>query len=56
LINLLLAGYVVYQFFDHSHDAIHGVGWRFAAIGLLNSVFLHLFVSQCKSDMVRNVS
>lgn len=44
LINLLLAGYVVYQFFDHSHDAIHGVGWRFAAIGLLNSVFLHLFV------------
>ncbi|KAM0790758.1 hypothetical protein ACM66B_004609 [Microbotryomycetes sp. NB124-2] len=45
LIDLLLLGYVVYQFFDSSHDAIHAVGWRFALVGVLNAIFLHTYVT-----------
>ncbi|KAL8279941.1 hypothetical protein RQP46_007791 [Phenoliferia psychrophenolica] len=43
--DLLLLGYVVYQFFDESHDATHGVGWRFAILSVLNAIFLHVFVT-----------
>ncbi|GAA6060239.1 hypothetical protein JCM10212_003479 [Sporobolomyces blumeae] len=46
LIDFLLLGYVVYQFFDPSHDAIHGVGYRFALVGILNSIFIHVFVTR----------
>jgi len=45
IIDLLLLGYVIYQFFDESHDAIHGVGWRFAIVAILNAIFLHTFVT-----------
>ncbi|KAI5478307.1 methionyl-tRNA synthetase [Pseudohyphozyma bogoriensis] len=45
IIDLLLLGYVIYQFFDASHDSIHGVGWRFALVAILNSIFLHVFVT-----------
>lgn len=44
--DLLLLGYVFYQFFDKSHDSIHGIGYRFALIGVLNSIFVHTFVSK----------
>jgi hypothetical protein len=42
IIDLLLLGYVIYQFIDSSHDAIHGVGWRFALVGVLNGIMLHV--------------
>ncbi|CEQ40667.1 SPOSA6832_02313, partial [Sporobolomyces salmonicolor] len=40
IIDILLAGFVIWQFFDASHDAIHGVGYRFALVGVLNSIFV----------------
>ncbi|GAA5878512.1 hypothetical protein JCM8547_008436 [Rhodosporidiobolus lusitaniae] len=46
LIDLLLLGYVIYQFLDNSHDTIHGVGWRFALVGILNAIFVHVFVTR----------
>jgi len=46
LIDLLLLGFVIYQFFDESKDVVHGVGWRFALLGVLNSIFLHVFVTR----------
>ncbi|GAA5992940.1 hypothetical protein JCM5350_007812 [Sporobolomyces pararoseus] len=46
LIDLLLLGYVVYQFFDKSHDSIHAIGYRFALVGVLNSILIHTFVSR----------
>ncbi|KAM0749644.1 hypothetical protein T439DRAFT_326525 [Meredithblackwellia eburnea MCA 4105] len=45
IIDLLLLGYVIYQFFDISHHATHGVGWRFALVAVLNAIFLHVFVT-----------
>lgn len=38
--DFLLLGYVIYQFLDNSHDAVHGVGWRFALVGVLNAIFV----------------
>merc|ERR1719487_1822575 len=46
LIDILLLGYVVYQFFDSSAGAIHGVGWRFPIIGVLNAIFVHVYVTE----------
>ncbi|GAA5868629.1 hypothetical protein JCM1840_005517 [Sporobolomyces johnsonii] len=46
IIDILLAGFVIWQFFDASHDAIHGVGYRFALVGVLNSIFIHVFVTR----------
>ena len=43
---MLLIGYGVYQFFDNSGDAIHGVGWRFALLAVLNSIFIHTYVTR----------
>lgn len=37
---------VVYQFFDSSAGAIHGVGWRFPIIGVLNAIFVHVYVTE----------
>ncbi|GAA6043856.1 hypothetical protein JCM8097_001190 [Rhodosporidiobolus ruineniae] len=45
IIDFLLLGYVIYQFVDGSHDTVHGVGWRFPLVGVLNSIFIHVFVS-----------
>ncbi|GAA5968830.1 hypothetical protein JCM8115_006467 [Rhodotorula mucilaginosa] len=45
LIDILLLGYVIYQFFDDSAEAVHGIGWRFAIIGILNAIFVHVFVT-----------
>lgn len=45
LIDLLLLGYIIYQFVDSSHDAVHGVGWRLALVGVLNAIYLHVFVT-----------
>lgn len=45
VIDLLLCGFVIYQFFDQSHDTVHAVGWRFALVGVLNAIFLHTFVT-----------
>ncbi|KAM0751004.1 hypothetical protein T439DRAFT_300958 [Meredithblackwellia eburnea MCA 4105] len=42
LIDLLLLGFVIYQFFDGSADVI-SLGWRFAILGILNSVFVHVY-------------
>lgn len=39
--SVLLAGYVVYQFFEASHASIHAIGYRFALIGVLQAIFLH---------------
>ncbi|GAA6012187.1 hypothetical protein JCM10207_002752 [Rhodosporidiobolus poonsookiae] len=44
-IDLLLLGYVIYQFVDDSHDSVHGVGWRFPLVGILNAIFVHTFVT-----------
>jgi len=46
LIDLLLLGYVIFQFFDSSKDVVHGVGWRFPLLGILNAIFLHVFVTR----------
>ncbi|GAA5843249.1 hypothetical protein JCM5353_000719 [Sporobolomyces roseus] len=46
LIDLLLLGYVVYQFFPKSHDAVHSIGYRFALVGVLNAIFVHVFVTR----------
>ena len=43
--DILLLGYVIYQFFDDSAEAVHGIGWRFAIIGVLNAIFVHVFVT-----------
>jgi hypothetical protein len=45
LIDLLLLGFVIFQFFDSSRDTITSVGWRFALVGILNAIFLHTFVT-----------
>ncbi|KEI42432.1 uncharacterized protein L969DRAFT_84289 [Mixia osmundae IAM 14324] len=40
--NLLLLGFIIYQFFEAAHEpVIEGVGWRFVIIGLLNAIFVH---------------
>ncbi|KAI5476861.1 putative membrane permease [Pseudohyphozyma bogoriensis] len=44
LIVLLLLGFVIYQFFDSAQPAVLGIGWRFALLGVLNAVFVHLWV------------
>jgi len=42
--NLLLLGYIILQFFDVGHNPIvKVVKWRFAAISILNAVFVTLF-------------
>ena len=43
--DILLLGDVIYQFFDDSAEAVHGIGWRFAIIGILNAIFVHVFVT-----------
>jgi len=44
LIDLLLLGTVIFQFFDAGYEpVIEGVGWRFAIIGILNGVWSTLF-------------
>ncbi|GAA5912752.1 hypothetical protein JCM6882_005779 [Rhodosporidiobolus microsporus] len=45
-IDLLLLGYVIYQFVDDSHDSIHGVGWRFPLIAVLNAIYVHVYVTR----------
>jgi hypothetical protein len=34
--DILLLGYVIYQFFDDSAEAVHGI---------LNAIFVHVFVT-----------
>ncbi|GAA6003411.1 uncharacterized protein JCM10292_001574 [Rhodotorula paludigena] len=46
IIDVLLLGYVIYQFFDGSHEVVHGVGWRFPLVGILNAIFVHVFVTR----------
>jgi hypothetical protein len=46
LIDLLLAGYVVFQFFDQSSDIVNGIGYRFALVAVFNTVFLNLYATQ----------
>lgn len=46
IVNLLLIGFAVYQFFDNSGDAVHGVGWRFALLAVLNSIFIHTYITR----------
>ncbi|GAA5837461.1 hypothetical protein JCM11251_002113 [Rhodosporidiobolus azoricus] len=43
--DVLLLGYVIYQFVDSSHDSIHGVGWRFPLVAVLNAIFVHVYVT-----------
>jgi len=44
LINALLAGMLVLQFFDAGFEpVIEGVGWRFLIIGVLNGIWASLF-------------
>lgn len=44
--ELTTAGAAVsHRFFDVSHDSIHGVGWRFPLVAVLNAIFLHVFVT-----------
>ncbi|KAL7008292.1 hypothetical protein EMMF5_002021 [Cystobasidiomycetes sp. EMM_F5] len=44
LIDLLLLGTVIFQFFDAGYEpVVEGVGWRFAIIGLLNGIWSTLF-------------
>ncbi|POY71653.1 hypothetical protein BMF94_5348 [Rhodotorula taiwanensis] len=45
LIDILLLGFVIYQFFDASNEGVRLVGWRFAIVGVLNAIFVHVFVS-----------
>jgi hypothetical protein len=45
LIDLLLLGYNVFQFWDESTDIVNGVGWNFAGIAILNTVFLNLYAT-----------
>lgn len=45
VINLLFLGFVIFQFFEAGTKAtVDVVGWRFAAIGILQSIWIHLFV------------
>ncbi|BGP42051.1 hypothetical protein JCM10449v2_006053 [Rhodotorula kratochvilovae] len=46
IINALLLGFVIYQFFAPSHDVVHGIGWRFPLVGILNAIFVHVFVTR----------
>ncbi|MBW0511855.1 hypothetical protein O181_051570 [Austropuccinia psidii MF-1] len=44
VINLLFLGFVIFQFFEAGTRAIIDVvGWRFVAIGVLQSIWIHLF-------------
>jgi len=49
VIDLLLLGMNVFQFFGGSKPVTELIGWRFAIVGILNSIFVNLFV---KSDYV----
>ncbi|WAQ92750.1 hypothetical protein PtA15_17A232 [Puccinia triticina] len=43
VINFLFLGFVVFQFFESGTKAsIDVIGWRFAAIGVLQSIWIHL--------------
>ncbi|CAH7688301.1 hypothetical protein PPACK8108_LOCUS23246 [Phakopsora pachyrhizi] len=45
VINLLFLGFVIFQFFEAGTKAIVDVvSWRFAAIGVLQSIWIHLSV------------
>jgi hypothetical protein len=44
LINLLLLGFIVYQFTERGHVAtVENIGWRFPALAILHSIYIHLF-------------
>lgn len=46
LINLLLLGQVILQFFAAGYEVIvERIGWRFAITGLLNAIFAHLWAT-----------
>lgn len=40
--DLLLLGYIIFQFFDSSKDAVNTIGYRFVLLGVLNSIYLHV--------------
>ncbi|KAH9820520.1 hypothetical protein DFH28DRAFT_1020417 [Melampsora americana] len=45
VINLLFLGFVIFQFFEIGTKLIvEIIGWRFAGIGILQSIWIHLFV------------
>jgi hypothetical protein len=46
LIDFLLLGYNVFQFWDESSDIVNGVGYRFSTVAILNTVFLNLYATQ----------
>ncbi|TNY22930.1 hypothetical protein DMC30DRAFT_348099, partial [Rhodotorula diobovata] len=46
IINALLLGFVVYQFFAPSREVVDGIGWRFALVGILNAIFVHVWVTR----------
>jgi len=46
LINLGLLGFVIIQFFDAGYElAVEYIGWRFAIVGLLNAIYVHLYAT-----------
>ena len=46
VIHLLLLGTIIYQFTeDGHHTIIEGISWRFPLLGVLNAIYLNLWVS-----------
>jgi len=46
LIDILLLGLVIYQFFPGGSELVVDlIGWRFIIIGVLNAIFVHLYIT-----------
>lgn len=44
VINVLFLGFVVFQFFPAGIHCVDVIGWRFAGIGILQAIWIHLFI------------
>jgi len=44
VINALFLGFIIFQFFPQGYDlTVEHIGWRFAIVGVLNAVYVHLY-------------
>jgi len=46
VINVLFLGFVIFQFFPAGDKSVDIIGWRFAGIGVLQSIWIHTFAKQ----------
>lgn len=54
IINALLIGFLILQFFPDGHGPTTEIGWRFLGVALLNAAYVHL--SQTKENVLAFVA